>query len=378
MKKALLTSIIVLAAFEAGILAYFYLLRSSDQVLAVKNQTSLLTQAAKNNVKLILDGKIIILKNTEISKWLESYIRAYTGQKDLRLSDDLTKYVSALADNYFVPVVDAKLQFENDKVTVFSSSKEGQKIDVELAVQAIKHALISNQTTIELPTEVIRPKISLESINELGINYLLATGESDFSGSSPARIQNIHVAADKFNGLVLKPGEEFSFNAHLGPVEGPPWAPEKVIKNHKLIYEFGGGICQVSTTLFRAAILSGLPILERKPHAFPVKYYNPQGMDATVYPGVQDFKFKNETAGHILLQAKIEGLKLKFEIYGTKDDVKITIAGPYEYDKNPDGSMKAYFIRTIESVGGIKKEEKFNSTYRSPALYPLETPNPLE
>ena len=150
-----------------------------------------------------------------------------------------------------------------------------------------------------------------------------------------------------------------------------------MIKNHKIVYDLGGGICQVSTTLFRAAILAGFSILERHPHAFPVQYYNPQGFDATIYPGFADLKFVNNTPGYIIIQTKIEGTKLMFEIYGSSDGRKVEMTGPVQYDQQSNGAMKAYFTRKITYADNTVKEEKFDSNYRSPLLYPLEK-NPLE
>ena len=153
------------------------------------------------------------------------------------------------------------------------------------------------------------------------------------------------------------------------------YQPELVIKGGQTIPEYGGGLCQLSTTVFRAAILAGLPITERRPHSFPVKYYNPQGFDATIYPGVTDLKFINDTGKHILLQTRIDGTQLIVEFYGSNDGRQVAMDGPYQYDQKANGSMKAYFIRTISYPNGEKKEERFNSNYQPPFA---QARNPLE
>ena len=127
--------------------------------------------------------------------------------------------------------------------------------------------------------------------------------------------------------------------------------------------------------MFRAAINAGLPILERRPHSFPVKYYNPQGFDATIYPGVVDLRFRNDTLAHLLVQTKISGTKLIFEIYGSDDGRVVTLDGPYQYDQKANGAMKAYFTRKITLTDGTEKEERFDSNYKPPM--PL-VKNPLE
>jgi vancomycin resistance protein YoaR len=224
----------------------------------------------------------------------------------------------------------------------------------------------------------LQPEITSEKADSLGINALLGKGESNFAGSPAARTNNIKVGAKTFNGLLLKSGEELSFNNLLGTVDDTTgYQPELVIKNNKLIPEFGGGICQVSTTLFRAAMDAGLPILERRSHSLPVKYYNPQGYDAAVYIGSVDLKFKNDTEGTVLIQSKIVGTKLYFEIYGTEDGRKVAINGPSQYDIKPDGSMKAVISRTVTYPDGTEKKDTFRSVYKSPGLFPTVR-NPLE
>ena len=179
-----------------------------------------------------------------------------------------------------------------------------------------------------------------------------------------------------FNGIIVGPGEEFSFNSLLGEVDGEHgYQPELVIKGGKLEYEYGGGVCQVSTTMFRAAIFAGFPITERQNHSFPVRYYNPQGFDSTVYPGVVDLKFINNSPASILIQGKVNKNILTFEIYGASDDRVVKVDNPTQYDQQSDGSMKAYFSRTVIFADGKKQTDTFRSNYKAPVKYER---NPLE
>jgi len=149
------------------------------------------------------------------------------------------------------------------------------------------------------------------------------------------------------------------------------YLPELVIKNNVTEPEFGGGICQVSTTAFRAAIYSGLKITARKNHAYPVSYYNPQGMDSTVYVPNPDLRFINNTPNYILIQTKIVGTQLIFDFYGTDDGRKTTVDGPYTTDKQPDGSLKAHFTQhVIDKDGKEFIDDIFNSAYGSPYKFP--------
>lgn len=277
--------------------------------------------------------------------------------------------------------IDAKLTIKNNKVIAFTLSKQGIKVEIQDNISILSQELLNPLTgkEIELKINLTQPKITTNSINNMGITALLAKGVSDFSGSPANRIHNIGIGAARFNGVLIKPGEEFSFNnilGEIGPEQG--YKPELVIKKDKTIPEYGGGLCQVSTTTFRAAVNAGLEITQRYPHAFPVKYYNPQGFDATIYPPFPDLKFINNTPAYILIQTKIEGFVLTFEFYGTNDNRKVVIDGPYQYDIKEDGSMKAKLTQKVyDKNGNLFVDKTFNSTYKSPNLYPIER-NPLE
>lgn len=180
--------------------------------------------------------------------------------------------------------------------------------------------------------------------------------------------------------MIIRPGEEFSFNKFLGDVDAEHgFLPELVIKRTGVVPEFGGGLCQVSSTTFRAAMNAGLPIVERRAHSFAVQYYAPQGSDATIYPGVTDLRFTNNLNSSLLVWTRIEGTRLFFDFYGTKDDRIVEFDGPVQYDKKTDGSMKATWTRRVK-LNGTTTEQVFRSTYLPPALFHPEeqatTPNP--
>jgi vancomycin resistance protein YoaR len=266
----------------------------------------------------------------------------------------------------------ARLVIQENRAVEFVPHRTGLAPDLRLGVATVKTALFSGQTLTDLPLVITQPEIELAQLNDLGINQLVAEGVSDFSGSSKSRIHNIRTGSEKFQGLILKPSEEFSFTTSLGPVtEEAGFLPELVIKTKETVPELGGGLCQVSTTAFRAALYGGLPITARRNHSYAVKYYAPQGTDATIYPGAVDFKFINDTAGHLLIATHIEGNKLYFDFYGTPDDRKVTIDGPYSYDVKPDGSMKTRLTRTV-TRGEIATTDTFLSRYVSKDLFPTQ------
>jgi len=347
--------------------------------------TANLNIAMGSELTLKTETKHMAVAPAEVKKWIESYTRDYTGKQELRVNPvKVSLFLQKISETVNVPATNARLTMIDGKVSEFQSPKNGQKLNIPSTVTNVITSLshinrISQQTNIiDLSVDEIEPAITLDKVNKLGVNELLARGESDFDGSPKNRTHNITVGAKQFNGIILSPGEEFSFNKLLGAVDASTgYLPELVIKAGKLIPEYGGGLCQVSTTIFRAANEAGLPILERRPHALPVRYYNPQGYDATIYPGVTDLRFKNDTLAHILIQSKIVGSKLYFEIYGTKDGRQVTVDGPRQYDIHKNGALKAELIRTVVYPDGQTKKDIFKSSYKAPGLFPTVR-NPLE
>ncbi len=269
---------------------------------------------------------------------------------------------------------DAKFAVTDGKVTTFAPEQAGISLDVAKSTQTIITALKSNPLPKQIPLNFNskKPEINYSEVNNLGIASLIGEGTSNFKGSPSNRIHNIKVATERYNGVLIKPGEEFSFVKILGEVDGDHgYLPELVIKNNTTEPEFGGGICQVSTTAFRAAIYSGLKITARKNHAYPVSYYNPQGMDSTVYIPNPDLRFKNNTPGYILIQTKIVGTVLTFDFFGTDDGRKTTIDGPRITERQPDGALKATFTQHVFDKDGKEIiNDVFNSAYNSPYKYP--------
>jgi len=305
---------------------------------------------------------------------------AYSTRKTDRSIIDTTaieSFVNDLARRIDKDPIDAKFKVENDRVVEFSSSQSGAKLNIHQAISLIEEAVRKNAISpqvlsLTLPYEKVEPAIKDASENSLGIATMIGQGSSNFKGSPKNRIFNIRVATERFNGVLIKPGEEFSFVSILGEVDGEHgYLPELVIKQDKTEPEFGGGICQVSTTTFRAAIFSGLKITARRNHAYPVSYYNPQGMDSTVYVPRPDLRFINNTPGYILIQTKIEGTVLTFQFYGTSDGRKVEVDGPHITQRNPDGSMKATFTQKVSDKNGTEFiNDVFNSNYASPSKYP--------
>ena len=284
----------------------------------------------------------------------------------------LLNYLKDLAKEFGTQPVDAQISIKDSKIIVTRPDIDGFGINIDKSTKALKEALLNGDREVTLVLEKIPAKVKKDNFEKLGIKEIIAEGRSNFSGSTSSRIHNIKTAASKFQGLIISPGEEFSFLKNLGPVDGNHgYKKELVIKNNKTIPEYGGGTCQVSTTLFRAAVFSGMKITQRKNHSYPVHYYKPIGFDATVYIPAPDLKFVNNTNNHILLNTFVEGNELVFQIFGTKDGRVVEVDGPHITQRKPDGSMKTYFIQKVsDKNGNLIINDIFRSFYQSPSKFP--------
>ena len=224
------------------------------------------------------------------------------------------------------------------------SSRNRVWLDVESAV-AITLAQLDapNSAPIPLPVTVQAPAVSMDNVANLGIRELVSSSTSYFKGSSDERMQNIAVAAAKFHGLVIPPGEVFSFNQYLGDVTAENgFAESLIIQGDRTAVGIGGGVCQVSTTVFRAAFFGGFEIVERWAHGYRVSWYetgsNP-GLDATIYSPWVDLKFRNDTGSYILIQtyADLAAGTVTFNFYGTSPGRSVIVSDPVEANHVPHG-----------------------------------------
>ena len=250
---------------------------------------------------------------------------------------------------------DPKLVIKGNRATTFVSPQDGRELDIAKTSDLIARQLLDPNRQIELPVTVIPPKKSLAATNALGINVLLGHGESNFTGSPKNRIQNLTVGAQRFDGMLVAPGATFSFVQNLGPVDASTgYLPELVIKGDQTTPEFGGGLCQVSTTAFRGLLAAGLPIVERRNHSYQVSYYSPSGTDATIYEPSPDLKFKNDTPGDILIDTYIVGKSLYFDYYGTDTGRKVEMTGPFI--SNVTALPEAIYVDTSTLAPGVTKQ----------------------
>lgn len=236
------------------------------------------------------------------------------------------KIVDEIKQDIEVKARDAVLQFDQGRVVEFSPEREGVEVKGDETIENLKTIIEkASLTEMEISIVTTKPKITAGEINNLGIKELIGVGNSKFHGSIPNRIHNLALASSRLNGVVVAPGETFSMNGALGEVSRATGYREAyVISQGRTVLGDGGGVCQTSTTMFRAALNAGLPIIERKSHAYRVHYYEEDagpGYDATIFGPTVDLKFVNDTKNHILIQTKVDldNFSMKYELYGTRD-----------------------------------------------------------
>ena len=331
-------------------------------------------------------------------------IKAYTGGVFLPASftysrDKLSSFLTDYYNSIDKKPVDALFKFDNGRVTAFRVSEDGQEVDQDKIDKDIIFQgrtifyLHPKEVRIQIVVKNLKPKITTESANNFGIKELIGVGSSTYYHSIPSRVFNINLAASRLNGALVAPGEIFSFDKTLGDVSAfTGYQQAYVIQNGRTILGDGGGVCQVSTTFFRAILNAGLPVVERHAHSYRVGYYEQDsqpGFDATVYVPSVDLKFRNDTGHYILIQAFSDpnNYSLTFYLYGTKDGRAVTISNSvitnetpappplYQDDPTlPKGEVKqvdfaaaganVYFTRQVTKDGKVIISDKFISDYQ--------------
>ena len=309
----------------------------------------------------------------------------------------LWNYLEGIAPALATEPVNSRFHFDEStrELEALTPSAEGRALDVGASLQNILDALEAGHHLAPLAVQTLAPAYpETSTAEELGIRELVAEGDSYFIGSPSGRDHNIRLATSQFDGLIIGPGETFSFNHYLGEVTEEEGYDESFITaGEQLAVEVGGGICQVSTTVFRAALWGGYDIVERSYHYQRVGYYELMGygpgFDATVYSPLVDLKFVNNYDAPLLIEAEIEedGHRLIFRFYSTGDGRTVEVEGPeitdevepgppiYQLDEElepetviewqgaQDGLTATVFRWVRDSAGELMYRDEFVSRY---------------
>lgn len=323
-------------------------------------------------------------------------------------AEPLRAFLTELAPQLRIEARNARFVFNEAtrELAAIQDSVEGRELDIAASLKVFEDAIFRTENRRVPLTfiQVVPPANSRATAAELGITEKVVEATTFFYGSSADRRTNIQIAAQRFHGLVIAPGETFSFNNYVGDIS-PETGFETglVIYGDRTIEGVGGGVCQVSTTIFQAAFFGAYPIVERYAHGYRVGYYesgtaiaNGQrysagvGMDATVYSPIIDFKFRNDTPYHILITSNFVPSKqsLTITFYSTSSGRIVEKTGPRLTNVVPHGKPKytesasvrpgetrqidyavdgvdARVWRTIRTLDGqiLAKDEEFYSHY---------------
>lgn len=291
------------------------------------------------------------------------------------------EYVATLASSVDQEPVNAVLGFgANGKTTIVKPAQDGLKLDVAKTSEVIKAALDKSaaERNITMVASVAKAEVREDTLQSLGLQDHLSTGQTFFPGSPSTRLINVRTGAAKFNGVMLKPGEIFSFGKLLGEVNAATgYVPELVILDKREEKQYGGGLCQVSSTAYRAALLAGLPITQRQNHSFAISYYTAPygvpGIDATIYYPAVDFKFRNDTPGHLYMQTRMVGTTLTFDYFGTKTKYG-EIRGPQFVSGTTDATKPSHTVfwrDTKDLTGKLIKTDEVHTYYQSSKDFPV-------
>jgi vancomycin resistance protein YoaR len=329
------------------------------------------------------------------------------AQDGFRLGLDATaaaKYLASHADAVYRAPTDAVIKMTDaaegqlPRVLSIVPSVDGEALDVDASVQTVETALLDPNASsyVDLPLKAVRPNLPTEKANPWGVKEIIGRGSSYFAGSPPNRLHNISVGATSLAGIVIPPGAVFSTIQTLGEISGETgYRQELVIKGDKTTPEYGGGLCQIGSTVFRTALAAGLPITERRNHSYRVSYYEyagdgtfiGPGKDATIYDPAPDMKFMNDTGHHVILMTAMAGNTLTFTLWGVSDGRIAEQTDAVVYNRTdppekrlietidlPPGEEKcterahagasAVFTYTVTYPGGEVKKKDFYSHYR--------------
>lgn len=265
----------------------------------------------------------------------------------------------------------ARVDWNGGDLRIIRPGEPGRRVDEARAEELVLAAFNGNgpQRAVDLPFVTSPPAVTADNLDQLGITHLLAVGRSDFTGSAAYRVTNIQAGMRLLHGILLAPGDEFSFNNNIGSINAANGFVEgyAIIQNRTQL-EWGGGICQDSTTMFRAAFWAGLPITERWGHSFYISWYDKYGygdygdgpgMDATIFTGGPDLKFLNDTGNWLLIQTYVDLSQALTEvrIYGTPTGREISLEGPVISNRRPPPSQPVYVADPSRPRGSPRQSD---------------------
>lgn len=307
-------------------------------------------------------------------------------------------FLHSLAPSLVIAPAEGRFDFDpiSRQLTAITPSSGGRELNVPETIAKLEDAVFSRDARVVPMVFDYRPPRYHSGVSaaELGITELVAQATTYYWGSWQNRRDNIELGAGKLHGIIIAPGEEFSFNRHLGPITSAAgYQDSAVIFGGRTVTGIGGGICQVSTTMFRLAFSGGYAITERNSHGYRVGYYEyagaGPGLDAAIWQPTSDFRFLNNTPHHLLIEGEFMSAKdaLQFRIYSTphwRTVIEVPIirdiveAPPPHFEENPnllpgqiqqvdyaaDGADVWVYRNIYDSAGNLIKRDQAYTHYQ--------------
>ena len=330
------------------------------------------------NADTLVDWLVLQKNKSENNDWVFSVVLDRE-----KISDYLEEEVKPQINS---PATPPKYTLKDGKLEQVALPKIGQTLNILLAVESLSD--LPNNHLKQLNLSVSKLLVEDNKLSsDLGVAEKLGTSMSQIIDSTQKRIFNIKQGASIINGLLIAPNEEFSLLKSLSPLdETNGYIKELVIQNGVMTPDYGGGLCQLSTTVFRAVLDAGLPVTERSNHSYWLHYYSPPGTDATIFDPSPDLKFMNDTGNYILVKTGVDNeLNLTIDLWGTKDGRQITKTEPVVFNivyagkrlvpsatlakgvqkcvSDAYNGADAYFDYKVTYANGQVKETRFNSHY---------------
>ena len=273
-----------------------------------------LAAAIRQPVQVVFEGETWEIPPDDLTVFLTVETAASAGGPEVELAFDRDALASWLRESFSGRVnrspVDARIAWSAQEGGLVSiePSVNGAALRSNAFADAVAESFLGDRAQVETPVVVTSPKIDSNNLGALGIDGLLARGDSNFDGGAENRDTNIYVGVELMNGELIAPGEEFSFNRAVGEITyDKGFVDGGIIENGIIGRAVGGGICQVSTTVFRAALIAGMPITEWHPHSLRLLGYERDGWTAGYDASIlqfgsdpsewADFRFQNDTDG---------------------------------------------------------------------------------
>lgn len=374
MKRFLLPLLLTVSAAQA------------QPTAAAQNSPQSLQVTFKAELKKIEGGKAVTVP--VVKQWVLPAQWVARSREYGKISSYLLPTLDRMEKETFAKGRPAKFDLVGGKWV--ATDQPEWKLDRKATEAKILEAIRAGEKSVEVVYNEKVPQRSVALLIERGVLTNLSSARSSFTGSPDFRVKNIVVGASKLDYLWIAPGEVFDFNKTIGEISAKTgYVPGYVIAGNTLVMEDGGGICQVSTTIFRAMWEAGLPIVERQQHSHRVGYYDPIGYEATVYAPSKNLRMKNDTDKYLFVQASWNTAtqKLRFDIFGTDHGRKTKVGAPVVTDIKPPAApsyspdkrvalgqqrlldnamegMTSVITRTVTYADGTSKQDSIKSVYK--------------